>query len=350
MLPETRYAKSGSLSIAYQVVGRGPFDLLLVHGFVSHLDVAWEEPHLAQFLNRLASFSRLILFDKRGTGLSDPVAQPPTFAERMDDIRAVLDAAGSERAALMGISEGGPLSMVFACTYPERTLALIAYGSYARWLADDDYPWGRSPEQYADFLAGIARAWETGEWWIQHNPTALADERYRKWWARYLRASASPGMASALVRMNSQIDVRDLLPGVAVPTLILHRTKERWFDVGNARYLAQRIPNAKLVELPGVDHVPWVGHAEAVLQEVEVFLTGARARPRGAALGIGAEALTRREREVVHLAIGGQTALAIARRLYISDRTVETHLANAYIKLGVASKLELARRAEELGI
>ena len=350
MRPETKYAKSGSLSIAYQVIGDGPIDVLLVHGFVSHLDVAWEEPHLAQFLNRLASFSRLIVFDKRGTGLSDPVAEPPTFAERMDDIRAVMDAVGSERAALFGISEGGPLSIYFSCTYPERTSALIAYGSYARWLKDDDYPWGRTDEQFEDFLAGIDRAWETGEWWAQHNPTALADPHYRTWWARYLRAAASPGMASALVRMNAQIDVRDVLPGVSVPTLILHRTNELWLDVGNARYLARRIPGAKLVELPGIDHVPWVGDSEAVLREVEIFLTGSQARPRGPAYGIGTAALSRREREVVGLAVEGQTALAIARRLYISDRTVETHLANAYIKLGVSSRLEMARRAAELGI
>jgi pimeloyl-ACP methyl ester carboxylesterase len=350
MRHETKYTKTGDLSIAYQVVGHGPLDLVLVHGFVSHLEVAWEEPHLAQFLNRLASFSRLILFDKRGTGLSDPVADPPTFPQRMDDIRAVMDAVGSERAALMGISEGGPLSIVFACTYPERTQALIAYGSYARWRQDVDYPWGRTPAQYDGFLEGIARAWETGEWWIQHNPTALAEERYRTWWARYLRAAASPGMATALVKMNSEIDVRDVLPGVQVPTLVLHRTNELWFDVGNARYLAQRIPRAKLVELPGVDHVPWVGDAEAVLREVELFLTGTRSRPRGAAFALGPEALTRREREVVRLAIDGETALAIAKRLYISDRTVETHLANAYIKLGVASRLELARRAEALGL
>jgi pimeloyl-ACP methyl ester carboxylesterase/DNA-binding CsgD family transcriptional regulator len=348
--PETRYAKAGGLSIAYQVVGDGPLDLLLVHGFVSHLDVAWEEPHLSHFLNRLASFSRLILFDKRGTGLSDPVGEPPTFAERMDDIRAVLDAVGSERAALLGISEGGPLSIVFASTFPERTSALIAYGSYARWMRDDDYPWGRTPEQYEDFLAGIDRAWETGEWWMRHNPTALAEEPYRRWWARYLRAAASPGMAAALVRMNSQIDVRDILPAVSVPTLVLHRTNELWFDIGNARYLAQRIPGAKLVELPGIDHVPWVGDAEAVLREVEGFLVGARARRRGPAFGIGTAALTQREREIVRLAVDGQTALAIARRLYISDRTVETHLANAYVKLGVASRLELARRADELGL
>jgi pimeloyl-ACP methyl ester carboxylesterase/DNA-binding CsgD family transcriptional regulator len=348
--PQTRYAKSDGLSIAYQVLGDGPFDLVLVHGFVSHLDVAWEEPHLAQFLNRLASFCRLIVFDKRGTGLSDPVGEPPTFAQRMDDIRAVMDAAGSERAALFGISEGGPLSIVFSCTHPTRTSALVVYGSYARWLSDSDYPWGRSQEQFRDFLAGIDRAWETGEWWIQHNPTALAEERYRTWWARYLRAAASPGMATALVRMNSQIDVRDILPGVAVPTLVLHRTNERWFDVGNARYLAERIPGAMLVELAGVDHVPWVGDAEAVLKETELFLTGTRTRPRGAPFATGAGALSRREREIVRLAVTGQTALEIAKRLHISDRTVETHLANAYIKLGVQSKFELARRADELGI
>lgn len=350
MRPETKYARSGDVRIAYQAIGDGPFDLLLIHGFVSNLEIAWEEPHLAQFLNRLASFSRLIVFDKRGTGLSDPVRDPPDFQTRMDDIRAVMDAAGSESAALLGISEGGPLAIVFACAHPERTSALIAYGSYARWMADVDYPWGRSPEQFEDFLAGIDCDWETGEWWIKKNPTAFADDRYRKWYARYLRAAASPGMAAALVRMNSQIDVRDVLPAVRVPSLILHRTEETWFDVGNARYLAERIPGAKLVELPGIDHVPWIGDAEAVLTEVEIFLTGTRSRPRGAAFGTGVQALTRREREIVRMAIGGETAVAIANRLFISGRTVETHLANAYVKLGVASRLELARRAEELGI
>jgi pimeloyl-ACP methyl ester carboxylesterase/DNA-binding CsgD family transcriptional regulator len=347
---ETRYARSGDVRIAYQVVGEGPFDLLLIHGFVSNVEVAWEEPHLAQFLNRLASFSRLIVFDKRGTGLSDPVAEPPTFSQRVDDARAVMDAAGSERAAVFGISEGGPQAIVFAVSNPERTTAVIAYGSYARWKADVDYPWGRTPQQLEDFLAAIDRDWETGEWWISKNPTAFADARYRKWYARYLRAAASPGMAMALVRMNSEIDVRNVLSAVAVPSLILHRTEEKWFDVGNARYLAEHIPGAKLVELPGIDHVPWVGDAEPVLSEVEIFLTGGRSRPRGSAFGIGAQALTRREREIVRMAIGGESAAAMGKRLFISDRTVETHLANAYIKLGIASRLELVRRAEELGI
>ncbi|HVH65075.1 MAG TPA: alpha/beta fold hydrolase [Candidatus Acidoferrum sp.] len=347
---ETRYARSGALSVAYQVIGEGPIDLLLVPGFVSHLDIAWEEPHLAQFLNRLASLSRLILFDKRGTGLSDPVAEPPNLAERMDDMRAVLDAVGSQHTALFGISEGGPLSITFARTFPSRTSALVVYGSYARWLQADDYPWGRTPEQFQDFLAGIDRAWQTGEWWIQHNPTALKEERYRQWWARYLRGAASPGMAAALVRMNSQIDVRGLLPEVQVPTLVLHRTHESWFDVGNARYLASRIPGAKLVELPGVDHVPWVGEAEAVLREVETFLAGSRRRRRGRGFAVGPGALTAREREIVRLAVAGETAGAIAMRLHISERTVESHLASAYHKLGVQSRVELARRAGDLGI
>jgi pimeloyl-ACP methyl ester carboxylesterase/DNA-binding CsgD family transcriptional regulator len=349
MRPETRYAKSGELSIAYQVIGSGPSDLLYVQGFVSHIDVGWEEPHLAQFLNRLASFSRLILFDKRGTGLSDPSSAAPSFTERMDDIRAVMDAAGSERAALLGVSEGGPLSVVFACTYPERTAALVIYGSYARWLSDVDYPWGRSREQYVAFLASIDRAWSTGEWWSQHNPSVLTDERYKAWWARYLRAAASPGMAKDLVRMNAQIDVRQFLAHVRAPTLVLHRTNESWFDVGNARYLAERIPAAKLVELPGVDHVPWLGDAEQVLGEIEKFLAGSRRRKRGAPYATGVGSLTRRESEVVRLALAGDSASAIARRLFISERTVESHLGSAYMKLGVRSRLELVRRAAEFG-
>jgi len=348
--PETRYAKSGGLSIGYQVFGEGPLDIVLIQGFVSHLEVAWEEPHLAQFLNRLGAFARVIMFDKRGTGVSDPVIEPPSIAERVDDVRAVMDAVGSARAAFVGISEGGPLSIYFACTCPERVSALVVYGSYARWLQAPDYPWGRSAERYAAFLASIDRAWETGEWWAQHNPSIVADERYRAWWARYLRMSASPGMAAALVRMNSQIDVRELLTQVNVPTLVLHRTHEQWFDVGNARYLAEHIPGAKLVELEGVDHVPWLGDAQAVLKQIEIFLTGHERRPRGRAFGVGVGALTRREREIVRLAVAGETAAEIGQRLFISERTVESHLANAYDKLGVETKLELARRASELGI
>jgi len=321
-----------------------------VPGFVSHVEAAWDWPYLARFLYRLASFGQLVLFDKRGTGLSDPMKRPPTLDERVDDIRAVMDAVGVERAHLFGVSEGGALSIAFAAHYPHRVESLILYGSYPRKVATADYPWGVSRETVARFLDRFDEAWASGAWWDIVNPDLPPDPDTQRWWARYLRAGASPGMATALVRMNSQIDVRDILPGVPVPTLVLHRTNERWFDVGNARYLAARIPNAKLVELPGIDHVPWVGDAEAVLKEVEGFLVGAHARRRGPAFGIGTAALTDREREIVRLAVDGQTALEIAKRLHISDRTVETHLANAYVKLGVQSRLELARRADEMGL
>lgn len=350
MRPETRYAKSGDISIAYQVLGDGPLDLLFVQGFVSNVDVAWEEPHLAQFLNRLASFSRLILFDKRGTGLSDPTPHAASFNDRMDDIRAVMDAAHSQRAAFLGVSEGGPLSIAFAATYPERTSALVLYGSYARWMQDGDYPWGRTREQYEDFLAGIDRAWATGEWWARQNPTAAADERYRTWWARYLRASASPKMASDLVRLNAKIDVRRFLGRLRVPVLVLHRTNEMWFELGNGRFLAEHIDGARLVELPGVDHVPWLGDAESVLKEIERFLVGpAPPRRRRTRIAIGVGSLTGRESEIAQMAIAGESAADIARRLFISERTVESHLANVYRKVGVRTRIELARRAIELG-
>jgi len=347
--PETRYAKSGAVSIAYQVLGDAPLDLVMVPGFVSHVEVAWEEPNLAHFLTRLASFSRLILFDKRGTGMSDPVEAVPTMDERMDDIRAVMDAAGSERAAMFGISEGGTLSLVFARAHPERATAAIVYGSWARRLAGPDYPWGLSEDQLEDVLARMERGWATGEWWDGGLPSRFDDERHRKWWARYLRMAASPAMAQNVVRMNVRADIRDLLPTITLPTLILHRAGDTWIDVGHARYMAEHIPGATYVELPGSDHRPWLGDVDAIVDEIEIFLTGRKSRPRSRAT-VGIDALSRREREVAVLAARGETAGDIARRLHVSERTVESHLVNVYAKLGVASKAELARRADEFGI
>jgi len=349
MRAETRYAKSGNVSIAYQVVGDGPLDLVMVPGFVSHVEVAWEEPHLAHFLTRLASFSRLILFDKRGTGMSDPVDSPPTMAERMDDIRAVMDAANSNKAAMFGVSEGGTLGLLFADAHPERASALIVYGSWARRLAGPDYPWGLREDQLEEVLARMERGWATGEWWDGGRPSPFDDERHRKWWSRYLRMAASPAMAQNVIRMNIGTDVRDLLPKIALPTLILHRAADTWIDVGHARYLAENIPGAKYVELPGADHRPWLGDADAIVNEIEVFLTGRKARPRRTAI-VGTDALSRREREVAVLAARGETAGEIAKRLFVSERTVESHLVNIYTKLGVASKAELTARASEFGI
>jgi pimeloyl-ACP methyl ester carboxylesterase/DNA-binding CsgD family transcriptional regulator len=347
--PETRYAKSGDVSVAYQVTGEGPLDLVLVPGFISHVELAWEEPSLARLMTTLASFSRLIVFDKRGTGMSDPMTSAPSMEARMDDIRAVMDAVGSQRAALFGISEGGSLSLLFAGSHPERTRALVLYGSWARRLAAPDYPWGPGAKQLEEMLAGMDRAWATGEWWDRVRRSPQDDERHREWWARYLRMGASPTMARDVIRMNAQMDLRGVLPHIDVPTLVLHRQGDSWIDVGHGRYLAEHIPGARYVELPGSEHRPWLDDTEAILAEVEVFLLGSRRRTRRRT-AFGVAALSRREREVAAMAARGATAPDIAAQLFVSVRTVETHLASVYSKLDISSRSELIRRARELGI
>ena len=281
MQHETRYAKSGGVNIAYQVVGHGPLDLVFVMGWVSNLDYFWEEPSFARFLNRLASFTRLILFDKRGTGLSDrvPETELPTLEQRMDDVRAVMDAVGSPRAALMGVSEGGPMCALFAATYPERTSAAIIIGGYARRLWAADYPFAPTPEAHERFMREIQEGWGGPVGLAARAPSMMQDQPFKDWWARYLRMSASPGAVVALTRMNAAIDVRHVLPAIHVPTLILHRKDERTLSVEHARYIARQIPDSKYVELPGEDHLPWVGDQDAVLDEVEEFLTGVRHGP-----------------------------------------------------------------------
>jgi len=271
---ETRYAKSGDVSIAYQVVGDGPMDLVLVPGFVSHLELDWEEPRSARFLGRLGSISRLIRFDKRGTGLSDRPGGLPDLETRMDDVRAVLDAVGSERAALFGYSEGGPMSILFSGTYPERTSALVLYGTYAkRRDPDDDYPWAPTWEARQAYAAEIERDWGWQADMQRMSPSA--DDAMAGWWAARARAAASPGAARDLILMNSQIDVRALLPAIRVPTLVLHRSGDRDSRPEEGRYIAERIPGARFVELPGDDHFPSID-GDQILDEVEEFLTGER--------------------------------------------------------------------------
>jgi pimeloyl-ACP methyl ester carboxylesterase len=279
MPPQTRYAKSGNVNIAYQVLGKGPPDLVFVPGWVSNIDMFWEQPDFARFLSRLASFSRLILFDKRGTGLSDRVVDMPSLEIRMDDVRAVMDAAGSERAALYGFSEGGPMCALFAATYPTRTLALIMSGSYARKTMAPDYPWGPTEEQFLASIDKAEREWGGPVVIDERAPSMSVDEGFRQWWGRFARASASPAAAAMVQRMNAQIDIRHLLPAIHVPTLILHSVNERIVDVGASRYMARQIPGAKLVELPGADHVPFLSDADAILDEIEEFLTGTRHSP-----------------------------------------------------------------------
>ena len=275
--PETRYAKSGDVSIAYQVVGDGPLDLVLVPGFVSHLDIDWDDPAHARFLRRLASFSRLIRFDKRGTGLSDRPGGLPDLETRMDDVRAVMDAAGSERAALFGYSEGGPMSVLFTATYPEMTSALVLYGTYAkRQDPDDDYPWAAAREARERYAKQVEEDWG----WEADMRTMCpgADEAMARWWATRARAAASPGAARDLILMNSLIDVREILPTIQVPVLVMHRTGDLDSRVDEGRYVAEHIPGARFVELEGDDHVPWID-ADQVVDEIEEFLTGARPAP-----------------------------------------------------------------------
>jgi class 3 adenylate cyclase len=278
---ETRYARSGEVSIAYQVVGDGPFDLVYVPGFVSNIELMWEEPGLARFLERLASFSRLILFDKRGTGLSDPVPNDglPTLEERMDDVRAVMDAVGSERAALLGHSEGGNMCVLFSATHPERTTALLLVGSYAKRIRSEDYPWAPTVEERAREIEETEATWGSPEAFRALAPSKENDPDFQRWIGRYLRQSASPKAAAALLRMNTQIDVRNVLPTIGVPTLLLYRTHDADVHVDEGRYIAERIPGSTFVELPGADHLMWTGDADALLDEVEGFLTGVRRGP-----------------------------------------------------------------------
>jgi pimeloyl-ACP methyl ester carboxylesterase/DNA-binding winged helix-turn-helix (wHTH) protein len=278
--PETLYARSGDVNIAYQVIGDAPLDLVFVMGWVSHLEYFWREPTFARFLLRLASFSRLILFDKRGTGLSDhvPINKLPTLEQRMDDVRAVMDAVGSERAALCGVSEGGPMCSLFAATYPEKTIALVMIGTYAKRLRDDEYPWAPTTEERQHFFEEIRAHWGGPVGIEERAPTMAHDTQFREWWATYLRMGASPGAALALTQMNAEIDVRHVLPSIHVPTLVIHRTEDQCLKVDEGRYVAERIPGAKYVELPGQDHLPFVGDQDAILDEVEEFLTGARHR------------------------------------------------------------------------
>ena len=274
--PQTRYARSGDVNIAYQVIGNGARDLVVVPGWLSNIELFWEDPQVARFFERLASFSRLIVFDKRGTGLSDPVSDMPGLETRMDDVRAVLDAVGSTQAALCGYSEGGPLCALFAATYPERTSALIMLGSYARQRPVTDHPWGRPLAVQEAWIEACSHEWGSPIGFDIRWPTAAADERARQWWARFLRMSASPSAAVALIRMNYEIDIRHVLPVIRVPALILHAASDRTIDVGAGRFLGANIPGAKYVELDGVDHVPWGDTCDAIVDEIEEFLTGMR--------------------------------------------------------------------------
>ena len=280
-VPKTRYAKSGGVNIAYQVVGSGPPDLVYVPGWLSNVEMMWENPLLARFLRRLASFSRLIVFDKRGTGLSDRVAELPTLEQRMDDVRAVMDAVGSARAALFGNSEGAAMCILFAATYPERTLALTTYGAFAKRLRSDDYPWAPTLQERLRGAEELERTW--GDPKIAdlayYAPSIADDASFQEWLDAYFRRSASPKAAADLLRMNTYTDVRDVLPSVRVPTLVLQAVGDRDVQAAEGRYIASRITGAQYVEFPSGDHLFWASHQDEILAEIQEFLTGVRPPP-----------------------------------------------------------------------
>jgi class 3 adenylate cyclase len=277
--PDTRYAKSGSIHIAYQVVGGGATDLLVLGGYYSHLEAQWEEPRYARLLERLASFSRLILLDQRGTGLSDRAVRLPTLDQHIDDVLAVMDAVAAERTAVLGVAQGGALAALLAATHPERVSALILYAAYARLMRDDDYPWGRDPKWYRRLMHETESGWGTGAILERLAPGMAADGSFKSWWARFERLTHSPGSALAYLRMQAEVDTRGILPAIRVPTLVLQRRDDVYRDPGNSRFLADRIPGATYVELPGREHLIFLGDLDAVVGEIEEFLTGVRRDP-----------------------------------------------------------------------
>lgn len=278
MTPVTRYARSGDTNIAYQVHGDGPVDLLFVTGLPSHLEVMQEEPGIQRLFERLASFSRLILMDRRGIGMSDPISEFVSLADEVEDVNAVLDAAGSTAAALFGYTAGVPYVVQFAAKYPERTRALVLHAGFARATRSDDLPWADTPEERRARIDRLFEHWGEGTNANLLAPSAAGDERLRAWFAKLERLSAAPGQMRTIARSLAEVDVRDALPTIRVPTLIIHREHDRLIDVRHSRYMAERIPGARYVELPGEDSLASVGDTDAILDEVEEFVSGGRRR------------------------------------------------------------------------
>ena len=274
--PKTRYADTGEVNIAYCRSDRGPIDVVVTPGFATHLELMWEPPFSGRLFDRFARFSRVTQVEKRGVGLSDRISEPATLEQRMDDLRAVMDAVGSQRAALFGYSEGGNMCMLFAATYPERTVALATYSCFAKRIWSADYPWAPTPEARAKEYEIVEREWGNQMDLAHYIPSKMHDHEFARRLATYYRYSASPSAAVALLRMNTQIDVRHVLPAISVPALILHRTGDLDVNIEEGRWLASQIPGARFVELQGDDHMPWAGDQDSIVDEVQEFLTGIR--------------------------------------------------------------------------
>jgi pimeloyl-ACP methyl ester carboxylesterase/DNA-binding CsgD family transcriptional regulator len=336
------------------VFGDGPVDLVMVPGVISHVEYAWKEPSLARFLRKLSAFCRVIAFDKRGTGLSDrdPLEGTPTLEERMDDVGAVMDAVGSARVVLFAWSGGGPMSILFAAKHPERVAGLILVGTTPRFSAASDFPEGIPRWLLEEAVATWREGWGSGVALELYGPSVADDERLRTWWAAYQRFTSSPGAVAAALRMDLDVDVRSCLPRIQAPTLIVHRVDDMLVPVTCARYMAERIPQARYLELPGSDHMYWLGDQDETLTALRSFLAET---PEGAAIrelkqrrrrpSTGWESLTEAELDVVRLVVEGLTNQQIATRLHVSPRTVQTHIAHVFAKLGVSRRAEVAAEA-----
>ncbi|HEV3351863.1 MAG TPA: adenylate/guanylate cyclase domain-containing protein [Acidimicrobiales bacterium] len=275
-VPEIQYAVNGDVHLAYQVVGEGPPDIVFIWGPFSNIEVVWEHPPARRNLERFSSFGRLIQFDRRGTGLSDRAVALPTLEEQMDDVVAVLDAVGSDRAALIGGGDGAFMTLLFAATHPDRTSALVLSDARVRIVASEDFPWAFTAEQWADLRAMLRDNWGSGISQYAAAPSTLGDETARQWWARLERQSLGPGDVTRMFDLVVQTDVRPVLPTIQVPTLVLHRTGDQFCPIAQGRYYAEHIPGARFVELPGEDHAGWEGDADPGNDEIEEFITGHR--------------------------------------------------------------------------
>jgi pimeloyl-ACP methyl ester carboxylesterase/DNA-binding CsgD family transcriptional regulator len=353
--PRVRYVKRGGFNIAYQVMGEGPVDVVLSPGWVTHLDLAWDVPDLARFLRRLSSFSRLILFDKRGTGLSDRIAPDdlPTLEQRMEDMLAVMDATGSERAVLFGTLGGAAMCSLLAATHPERTLALVLYGTFAR-LEPATGLLARLADTQELALDRVEREWGTeGVGLAFWAPSLLDDEETKAAYLRLTRSGVSPGSARSLMKLGYQLDWEAVLPRIHVPTLVLHRTGDLVVPIRQAKELAEGIPGARFLELPGIDHLMWAGDQDAIVDATRSFLeeagVGSGSEPALPGLvSAGELGLTRREREVLRLVARGLTNRQIAATLFISTKTAGVHVSNILAKMGVERRAEAAAVAERL--
>ena len=348
MQPEIRYADCGDGYVAYQALGEGPPDLLMMFAYLTHIEHGWREPNSARFLGRLCDIGRVTRFDVRGFGLSDPLRGQPSLSERMSEVDAVLDAVGADRVALFGLWEGGVMAIRYAFEHPERVSALVLYASAARFTAAPDYPWQVDRETAEAILLDLVEHWGDPTYdlpYIALAPSKRHDMAFREWFAELQRLGCSPGRWIENARWSRSVDVRDLLASIQVPTLILHRTGDRLCPIANGRYLAEHIPDAQFVELDGDDHFHLAGDMDAIADAVEAFLTGRISRRRRASHVVPASlrevGVTRREFEVLDLVASGATNSVIAEELHISVRTVESHVSSLFTKLGSDSRASL---------